>query len=99
MDFSPLAVANSQGLGQVVQEPSTTEVFASNSGRRRSLTTSMPYVQVVFSNRKFKSPELENIWIDKDRIYMLIADLKPSTFFGNLTFTRGHNGRFEVIDV
>jgi hypothetical protein len=95
-DFSPLAVTNSRGLGQVVKEPSTIEIFASNSGRRRSLTTSMPYVQVVISKRNFKSTELENIWIDKDRIYMLFVVLNPSI---EPTSTREPIGRFEVIDV
>ncbi|KAG1760924.1 hypothetical protein EDD22DRAFT_47872 [Suillus occidentalis] len=59
MDFSPLAMTNSRGLGQVVNEPSTIEVFTRKTGRRsrRSLTTSMPYVQVVSSNRNLKSSD------------------------------------------
>jgi hypothetical protein len=98
MDFSPLAVTNSRGLGQVVKEPSTIEI--STCGRERSLTTSMPY-HVTFSERKFVSieSELERIWIDKDRIYMLIADLEFSTVDGELISVKRPIGRLEVIDI
>ncbi|KAG1905120.1 uncharacterized protein F5891DRAFT_1010994 [Suillus fuscotomentosus] len=67
LDFSPLAVINRRGLGRVVKEPSMTYIS--------SLTTSLPYVQVVFSNRKFDCSPLRDLWIDKDRIYMLSRSL------------------------
>ncbi|KAG2740556.1 hypothetical protein P692DRAFT_201797013 [Suillus brevipes Sb2] len=94
MDFSPLAVMNSQGLGQVVKEPSTIEVCSSIPGKK-SLMTSMPYVQVVFPDRNFKSNELTNIWIDKDRIYLLIENVIPSTILPGPDPVY----RYEVIDV
>ncbi|KAG1795315.1 uncharacterized protein HD556DRAFT_1364513 [Suillus plorans] len=75
-DFSPLAVTNRRGLGRVVKEPSTTYISADEFGTRgESLTTSLPYVQVVFSNRKFDCSLLRDVWIDKDRIYMLSRSL------------------------
>jgi hypothetical protein len=99
MDFSPLAATNSRGLGQVVEEPSTIEISTCRPGR--SLTTSMPYVHVMFSDRKFVSIEsaLENIWIEKDRIYMLIADLDFSTVHGELISVKRPIGRLDVIDI
>ncbi|KAG2341867.1 hypothetical protein BDR05DRAFT_431682 [Suillus weaverae] len=71
MDFSPLAVANRRGLGRVVKELSTIATDAP----RESLTTSLPYVEVVL-DRKFGSDvsELDDIWADKDRIYLLNAN-------------------------
>ncbi|KIK35625.1 hypothetical protein CY34DRAFT_16904 [Suillus luteus UH-Slu-Lm8-n1] len=98
MDFSPLAATNSRGLGHLVKEPSTIEISTCRPGR--SLTTSMPYVHVMFSDRKFVSIEsaLENIWIDKDRIYMLIADLDFSTVDGELISVKRPIGRLDVID-
>ncbi|KAG2107417.1 uncharacterized protein F5147DRAFT_697184 [Suillus discolor] len=87
LDFSPLAVTNRRGLGRVVKEPSTAYINADAFGRYgESLTTSLPYVQVVFSNRKIVADSLlRDMWIDKDRIYM---------------FSRsGFIDTFEVIDV
>ncbi|KAG1819900.1 hypothetical protein EV424DRAFT_916958 [Suillus variegatus] len=87
LDFSPLAVTNRRGLGRVVKEPSTAYVSADVGGSGESLTTSLPYVQVVFSHRKFGADSLlRDIWIDKDRIYMLFSS--PSFIH-----------RLEVIDV
>ncbi|KAG1786072.1 uncharacterized protein HD556DRAFT_1531193 [Suillus plorans] len=73
LDFSPLAATNARGLGRVVKEPSTTCIIVDRIGTRgESLTTSLPYVQVAFSHRKFGAHALlRDIWIDKDRIYML----------------------------
>ncbi|KAG1795301.1 uncharacterized protein HD556DRAFT_1192985, partial [Suillus plorans] len=72
MDFSPLAVTNRLGLGRVVKEPSATYI-SSTREFGEILKTSLPYVQVVFTDRKFDraSPELDDIWIDKDRIHIL----------------------------
>ncbi|KAG1905139.1 uncharacterized protein F5891DRAFT_1255664 [Suillus fuscotomentosus] len=69
----PVAVTNRRGLGRVVKEPSTTCIGADLSGRfGESLTTSLPYVQVVFWERKFGADSLlRDMWIDKDRVYML----------------------------
>ncbi|KAG1852715.1 hypothetical protein F4604DRAFT_1959018 [Suillus subluteus] len=101
MDFSPLAVTNRRGLGRVVKEPSTIYISDSTGRSGGSLTTSLPYVQVVFSDRKFDSAEseLEDIWIDEDRIYMLNADLEPTTFRGDPVFVKRPIGKLEVIDV
>ncbi|KAG2107423.1 uncharacterized protein F5147DRAFT_653298 [Suillus discolor] len=90
LDFSPLAVTNGRGLGRVVKEPSTTYAIVDRFGTRgESLTTSLPYVQVVFSDRKFDRvhSQLREMWIDKDRIYMLSKSL------------RYPRDRLEVIDV
>jgi len=75
MDFSPLAVTNRRGLGRVVKKPSKT--YIGTHGFGKSLTTSLPYVHVVLSDRKLDSldPELMGIWMDMDRIYMLNRDL------------------------
>ncbi|KAG2049309.1 hypothetical protein BDR06DRAFT_1023962 [Suillus hirtellus] len=88
LDFSPLAVTNRRGLGRVVKEPSTTCIIVDKFGTRgESLTTSLPYVQVVFSERKFITDSLlRDMWIDQDRIYMI---------FRSLSFIE----RLEVIDV
>ncbi|KAG2129452.1 hypothetical protein DEU56DRAFT_982325 [Suillus clintonianus] len=74
MDFSPLAVERRQGLGRVVKEPSTIEITESQTGKSlelaESLTTSLPYVEVVLDqDRTFGHRGFENIWMDKDRIY------------------------------
>ncbi|KAG0700144.1 hypothetical protein DFH29DRAFT_1001408 [Suillus ampliporus] len=69
MDFSPLAVERRQGLGRVAKEPSTikiTEFWLSKKGVAESLTTSLPYVEVV-SDRTIGN---NRIWVDKDRIYL-----------------------------
>ncbi|KAG2107429.1 uncharacterized protein F5147DRAFT_653303 [Suillus discolor] len=100
MDFSPLAVTNRRGLGRVVKEPSTAYISDSNDEFGECLTTSLPYVKVVFSDRKFDSDdsELQNIWIDKDRIYTLNADKEP-WFGGHPLLRAGSTSKLEVIDV
>ncbi|KIK34628.1 hypothetical protein CY34DRAFT_812802 [Suillus luteus UH-Slu-Lm8-n1] len=76
MDFSPLAVANRRGLGQVVKESSTVVIGPSGE----SLTTSLPYVDVEL-DRKFGSGfvDLEGIWADQDGIYLLNANWQCRT--------------------
>ncbi|KAG1719281.1 hypothetical protein EDB19DRAFT_2030440 [Suillus lakei] len=91
MDFSPLAMTNRRGLGRVVKEPSTIDINDFTDGSQESLITSLPYVEVV-SNREFHVGELEDIWIDKDRIYLLNTNYKPGRSF---EFSR----KLEVIDV
>jgi len=73
MDFSPLAVERRQGLGKVVTEPSTIEITESEE----TLTTSLPYVEVV-SDRIFGASQVTDIWVDKDRIYLPKLDLEDS---------------------
>ncbi|KAG1855330.1 hypothetical protein DFJ58DRAFT_745488 [Suillus subalutaceus] len=68
MDFSPLAATNRRGLGRVVKEPSTIVIAKSTVRSGASLTTSLPYVEVV-SDRRFE--ELQNIWLERDRICLL----------------------------
>ncbi|KAG2057717.1 hypothetical protein BDR06DRAFT_951340 [Suillus hirtellus] len=99
MDFSHLAVTSSRGLGRVVKEPSTTYISAGEFGE--SLTTSLPYVQVLFSDRKFDctDSELDDMWIDKERIYMLHADVEYATFGGDPNFLTSPIDKLEVIDV
>ncbi|KAG1852728.1 hypothetical protein F4604DRAFT_1933605 [Suillus subluteus] len=78
MDFSPLAVTNRRGLGQVVTKPSTLNVAdleCMHDSCEEHLTTFLPYVKVVL-DRKFAISDLENIWIDKDRIYLLSDKLE-----------------------
>ncbi|KAG1727726.1 hypothetical protein EDB19DRAFT_189337 [Suillus lakei] len=102
MDFSPLAVTNRRGLGRVVKEPSTIDIISDSTGRSKGiLTTSLPYVEVVFSDRKFDTSdsELEEIWIDRDRIYILNADLERATLGGSPVFMMRPIGKLEVIDV
>ncbi|KAG1905118.1 uncharacterized protein F5891DRAFT_1275438 [Suillus fuscotomentosus] len=101
MDFSPLAVTNRRGLGRVVKKPSTTYISDSNDEFGEYLTTSLPYVEVVFSDRKFDSDdsELQDIWIDRDRIYTLNADTERVWFGGSPLFQAGSTGKLEVIDV
>lgn len=66
MDFSPLAVERRQG--RVVKEPSTIEI--TDLQTRESLTTSLPYVEVVLNqDRAFGYRGFEKMWIDRDRIY------------------------------
>ncbi|KAG1843368.1 hypothetical protein DFJ58DRAFT_731660 [Suillus subalutaceus] len=101
MDFSPLAATNRRGLGQVVKEPSTIYIGDSTGRSGESLTTSLPYVQVAFLDRKFDSArsELRDMWIDKDRIYILNLDLQPETFPGDRVFVKRPIVKLEVIDV
>ncbi|KAG2066486.1 hypothetical protein BDR04DRAFT_1121178 [Suillus decipiens] len=72
MDFSPLAVERRRGLGRVVKEPSMIEVIEpENFQLVASLTTSLPYVEVVLDqDRIFGDHGFESIWIDRDRIYL-----------------------------
>ncbi|KAG2347339.1 hypothetical protein BDR05DRAFT_652298 [Suillus weaverae] len=89
MDFSPLAVMNRRGLGRVVKEPSTIDITEYYGLYRQRLTTSLPYVEVV-SNRNMEAIDLEDIWLDKDSIYML----------NNVNSVNDENiRRLEVIDV
>ncbi|KAG2035066.1 hypothetical protein BDR03DRAFT_963621 [Suillus americanus] len=99
MDFSPLAVSNSQGLGRVVKEPSTIQVtvLTSDSEENLTITTSLPYVEVV-SDRKFDVRELEGIWLDKDRIYLLNANWDCDAV-GSLQYLTSQSSRLEVIDI
>jgi hypothetical protein len=74
MDFSPLAVERRQGQGRVVKEPSTIEITDSrtreSSKLTESLTTSLPYVEIVLDqDRMFEYRGFEGIWIDRKRIY------------------------------
>ncbi|KAG1787093.1 uncharacterized protein HD556DRAFT_1411248, partial [Suillus plorans] len=80
MDFSPLAVTNRRGLGRVVKERSTVTVavqrgpnFESDdesSYHYSTVETALPYVEVV-SDRKI-SRLLQDVWMDGDRIYLLL---------------------------
>ncbi|KAG1795314.1 uncharacterized protein HD556DRAFT_378037 [Suillus plorans] len=95
MDFSPLAVTNRRGLGRMVKKPSKTYIGTDKFGK--SLTTSLPYVHVVLSDRKLDSldSELMGIWMDMDRIYMLNPDLDRP--LGTHDFPTW--AKLEVIDV
>ncbi|KAG2156197.1 hypothetical protein DEU56DRAFT_906368 [Suillus clintonianus] len=66
MDFNPLAVKCRQGLGRVVKESSTIKI----SEWGEDVTSSLPYVEIVL-DRRFGSCTLDDIWVDKDRIYLL----------------------------
>jgi hypothetical protein len=78
--ISPLAVANRRGLGRVVKDRTTivqSGEWHEKSGDRitqQCLTTetSLPYVSVV-SDRKIGGGWLEDAWMDKDRIYLLLT--------------------------
>ncbi|KAG1748900.1 uncharacterized protein EDB91DRAFT_1344627 [Suillus paluster] len=91
MDFSPLAVTNRRGLGRVVKESSTIDIGGFPGRSWKHLTMSLPYVEVV-SDRKFRRDELENIWIDNDRIYLLKRSWRRR-------FTQSLNYHLEVIDI
>ncbi|KAG1726492.1 hypothetical protein EDD22DRAFT_974223 [Suillus occidentalis] len=75
MDFSPLAVTNRRDLGRVVKEPSTIVMHLDDLIDRpaESVTTSLSYVEVMLNNKWFGSndSELVDLWVDKDRIYLL----------------------------
>ncbi|KAG2035046.1 hypothetical protein BDR03DRAFT_548214 [Suillus americanus] len=92
MDFSPLAVTNRRGLGRVVKEPSTIDIAESFGSSGVSLTTSLPYVEVV-SDRRFD--QLQNIWLERDRIYLLNAIWEYTDIY-RLT---GVSRRVETIDL
>lgn len=68
MDFSPLAVKRhyQHGLGRIVNTPSTVE----NIQTEEYITTSMPYVEVV-SDRTFSYGEFVELWLDRDKLYLL----------------------------
>ncbi|KAG1727733.1 hypothetical protein EDB19DRAFT_2028167 [Suillus lakei] len=89
MDFSPLAVTNRQGLGRVVKQPSTIDVTGSTSLSR------------VVSDKEFSFDELENIWIDKDRIYLLTrtADWKREAEDSDTEDFPAWSSRLGIIDV
>ncbi|KAG1824312.1 hypothetical protein EV424DRAFT_1395362, partial [Suillus variegatus] len=81
MDFSPLAVTNRRGLGRVVKERSTVTVAIhcgfnfewddeSKCYHYSTVETALPYVEVV-SDRKI-SGLLQDVWMDGDRIYLLL---------------------------
>ncbi|KAG1899843.1 uncharacterized protein F5891DRAFT_380678 [Suillus fuscotomentosus] len=63
MDFSPLAIKYGRALGRLVREPSTIDLDG------RSLTTSLPYVEVVSSKISSCIDELLLSSIDENRIY------------------------------
>lgn len=67
MDFSPSAVTrhHQQGLGRIVNEPSTVK----NIQTEQCITTSMPYVEIV-SDRTFSNGEFIEIWLDRDKLYL-----------------------------
>jgi hypothetical protein len=95
MDFSPLAVTNRRGLGRVVKEPSTIDISDLTDSysfeEAQSLITSLPYVEVV-SDREFEARELKDIWIDKDRIYLLLTNHESDD-------SSEFSSRLEVIDI
>ncbi|KAG1727728.1 hypothetical protein EDB19DRAFT_1833005 [Suillus lakei] len=99
----PVGTRNSEqrGLGRVVKEPSTIDIGDSTGRSGRSLTTSLPYVEVIFSDRKFSSAGsvLEDIWIDRDRIYLFNAVLERAMFVGAAILMMQPIGKLEVIDV
>ncbi|KAG2133263.1 uncharacterized protein EDB93DRAFT_888444 [Suillus bovinus] len=100
MDFSPMAVTNRQGLGCVVKEPSTIEMspfMESTTEDNFRITTSLPYVEVV-SDRKIGVHELQGIWLDKDRIYLLGSnwDHHVTAYTSYLTW---QSSRLEVINI
>ncbi|KAG1814697.1 uncharacterized protein BJ212DRAFT_347695 [Suillus subaureus] len=68
MDFSPSAVKrhHQQGLGRMVNEPSTVEHVET----KECITTSMPYVEVV-SDKTISHGELIEMWLDSDKLYLL----------------------------
>src|SRR6267154_6447483 len=93
MDFSPLAVIRRQDLGRVVQEPSTI-VLASGA---ESITSSLPYVEVV-SDRKFSEDDIEDIDVDRDRIYLFkrVSSYHFSSTSENTEFIQD---QYEVIHI
>ncbi|KAG2341822.1 hypothetical protein BDR05DRAFT_964870 [Suillus weaverae] len=88
MDFSPLAVSNRRGLGQVVKEPSTIKgTVYTPKIENVEITSSLPYVEVVLDT-KFNVRDLQRIWLDKDRVYLL-----------NANWDLPQSSRLEVIDI
>ncbi|KAG1860348.1 hypothetical protein F4604DRAFT_1905970 [Suillus subluteus] len=96
MDFSPLAVMNRRGLGRVVKEPSTIDIAGSFGSSVVSLTTSLPYVEVV-SDRRFH--KLQNIWLERDRIYLLNTVWEYTVIHGSVRDLTGLTRRLEAIDL
>ncbi|KAG1775237.1 hypothetical protein EV702DRAFT_1236293 [Suillus placidus] len=88
MDFSPLAVSNRQGLGQVVKEPSMIkDTLFTLKTEKVEITSSLPYVKVILDS-KFDVRDLHHIWLDKDRVYLL-----------NANWDSPQSGRLDVIDI
>jgi hypothetical protein len=85
MDFSPSAVERRQGLGRVVTEPSSIKIIEEDSKEAFTLTTFLPYVEVV-SDRTFGRAELVEIWVDKDRIYLSKDTSAPPGTVGSPMF-------------
>ncbi|KAG1720381.1 hypothetical protein EDB19DRAFT_2044652 [Suillus lakei] len=98
MDFSPLAMTNRRGLGRVVKEPSISDIVDWTGKSGDSLTTSLPYVEVVL-DRKLGSTESElaGVWVDKDRIYLLNSKWDHK-MVGSAHYAIEYN-ELEVIDV
>jgi len=90
MDFSPSAVERRQGLGRVVTEPSSINIIEGDSDDTFTLTTFLPYVEVV-SDRTFgrPEPELIEIWVDKDRIYLPMGTSVHPGLVGSPMFPGG----------
>jgi hypothetical protein len=80
MDFSSLGVTNSRGLWRLVTESFVVN-FANTTGRYRGdLMTSLPYIEVV-SEGRFSVRELENLWLDRDSIYLLHLNIAVAPAF------------------
>jgi hypothetical protein len=95
MDFSPLAVTNRRGLGRVVKEPSTVDIADFNCEPLGSLTTSLPYVEVV-SDRLFDG--FQDIWVNRDGIHLLNL-IVEWTGVGSDRRPSGILTRLEAIDI
>jgi hypothetical protein len=100
LDFSPLAVTNRRGLGRVVNEPSTIDIVDPTGLSRETLTitTSLPYVEVVL-DKKFGLNDLENIWIDMDRIYLFTRTADEESEVEDFSDVPASCSRLEVIYV
>jgi hypothetical protein len=93
MDFSPLAVERRQGLGQVVKDPSATEIHMLG----KTLITSLPYVEVV-SDRIFDAVELLGMWVDRDRLYLAKMMDSPEDDPGDLIMDQLKVFEMSIID-
>lgn len=100
LDFSPLAVTNRRGLGRVVNEPSTIDIAGpiGLSGETLTTTTSLPYVEVLL-DKKFGLYDLENVWIDMDRIYLLTRTADEESEVEDSSDVAASCSRLEVIYV
>jgi hypothetical protein len=102
MDFSRSAVVRRQDVGRVVTEPSTIKVYVEEVTEEvpvmvvLMLTTSLPYVEVV-SDRKFGFDDLDKIWVQQDRIYLLKHKVEEgivgSPFFQEVQDTDSYKDR------